>query len=477
MTPNGFDDALGTLSFFRRYACNLTASAFPVLTANRRAGRTTEREIVLLGDSHSWGQGSPDFDGLHIYSPHMAVPYNKGYYARLSRHVEQKLEMTQAAVLPFSAEALLQGRYQEGRYEISGPLEATGFYSHEANRGKAFEHLGYLAEDGKFGHGVFVLGLPESGEKSEEPCCSLTMDAHARKLFIAIAAGPHGAKLEIKLRTPPYYVKPPDFPKVYRVSASQLLETVWPEAETTAPDSVIIDTYSETISEYVYCIDYGTKQKGAVLLRYAGAHEAADASGLGGLTLAGPSVLIRGIVYDGNRIRNFAMGGHTVGQWLGDGTLSFHNEAYPHIDELLDYVPFTPTLAVIQAPVVNEYLRQTELSSFTHHLSLLIGKLNGHLNPSGSRKMDVLVFTTPGDQNILYRGAASLPNTYSSYYEAVHRFCLNSACGFIDFQRYFADAVEAGLDHELLYDDAIHPSPFVNEFIAKGLTGAFDLLW
>ncbi|MDG0790295.1 hypothetical protein OMP38_05100 [Cohnella ginsengisoli] len=198
----------GTFLFLQRYACNLTTSAFPVLTANRRGNRTSEREILLFGDSHSWGQGSPDFDGLHVYSPHMAVPYNKGYYARLCRHVEQKLEWACSSVLPLSAGASIKGSYFVSRFEIKAPIQSPGFYSPEVKHDKAVEHLGYLAEEGKFGHSVIVLGRLSGGVASE-PNCSITMDTHARKVFISISAGPHGAKLEFKLNTSDYYVKPP----------------------------------------------------------------------------------------------------------------------------------------------------------------------------------------------------------------------------------------------------------------------------
>ncbi|WP_409340863.1 hypothetical protein [Paenibacillus sp. MBLB4367] len=472
------NDDWNSLTFFYKYACHLKASCFPVLTANRRTYRTTEREILLFGDSHSWGQGSPDFDGLHFYSPHMAFSYNKGYYARLSKHVQQKLDFPASAVLPGSTEIPLQGRFCEAACDFYPPYEAAGFYAPEANNDKAKEHLGYLAEDGKFGKKVFVLSpFTESAMHDAEG--HLTLKSPVRKLFVGIVAGPHGSKLEIALAASPYSVIPPGFPKVYRVAAGRLAEVDKHEAEIGVSGSVILDTYRSTgPADCVYCVDYGMKQTGILSLRYAGEHPSASGCELGRLTLDAPAVLIRGIVFDGNRIRNFAMGGHTVGQWIGDGTASFHDVSYPHTDELLSYVPFTPTLAIIQAPVVNEYLNQTEISDFQRNLSSLIGKLNAHLNDGRERKTDFLIFTTPGDQRNVFQGEPSKPIPYSAYFEAVNQFCLTHQYGFIDFQRYFADAVKAGmLDHDLLYDDAIHPSPFVNEWIAKGLISALDMLW
>lgn len=188
--------------------------------------------------------------------------------------------------------------------------------------------------------------------------------------------------------------------------------------------------------------------------------------------------ILRGIIPDLNRIRNFAMGGHTVGQWLGDGTASFNDGPYGHVDELLRYVAFTPALAVIQAPVVNEYLRQTPISDFEAALETLTLRLSRHLNPEGDRRTDVLMFTTLGDRGIAFEGAPSLAISYEDYYEAVRRFCARRSFGLIEFHRFFEDAVRGGLvDVELLFDDAIHPGPFANEMIAQGLIAAFDLVW
>ncbi len=61
------------LDFLAKYAINMKAAQFPVLTKNRREKKTTDMEIVMLGDSHGWGQGSPGYDiTLPVYSTHMA---------------------------------------------------------------------------------------------------------------------------------------------------------------------------------------------------------------------------------------------------------------------------------------------------------------------------------------------------------------------------------------------------------------------
>lgn len=143
----------------------------------------------------------------------------------------------------------------------------------------------------------------------------------------------------------------------------------------------------------MYAIDFGMKQTGEVVFRLAaerwengtrenGTRESAPNSRCG--KPQGGKAVLRGVIPDLNRIRNFAMGGHTVGQWLGDGTASFNDGPDGHLDELLRYVAFKPALAVIQAPVVNEYLRQTPIRDFEAALETLALRLNGHLTPTAA---------------------------------------------------------------------------------------------
>ncbi|BBH20621.1 hypothetical protein Back11_19660 [Paenibacillus baekrokdamisoli] len=482
MAHHDLDDALSSLAFFRKYAVHLDAASFPVLTANRRGKKTTDREILLFGDSHSWGQGSPDYDGESWYSVHQPFPYNKGYFSRLKQYFERKLSLYPLSVIPFLSNEVERksGLFRQTDFAIASTPAAKGFYAPFAHRDQATAHLGYLAEEQKFGSAMAVI-TPESGlDGTLSAECSIRMLSAARKIYIALVVGRHGAKLICDLQMPYYYSKPSGYPKVYRISDGRHIELTAPEAEIIDTSAVQIDTYTPTDpQEQVYCIDYGQKQQGTLAIKYAGADERTMLLFIGNELLADkPALLCRGIVFDANSVRNFAMGGHTTGQWLGDGTLSFHGESYPHIDEILSYVPFTPTLAVIQAPIVNEYLQQTPLDKFRLHLEAVVDKLSRHLNTDNVRQTDVLVFTTPGDQTIDFLGAASAEIRYADYYEAAKKFCLDRRYGFINFHQFFTDAVNMGyIDHELLFDDSIHPSPYVNEFIAKGLQNAIDLLW
>ncbi|WP_256756869.1 hypothetical protein [Cohnella sp. WQ 127256] len=53
---------LDMLNFLAKYAINLKVANFPILTTRRRGHITTDLEVLMLGDSHGWGQGSSGYD-------------------------------------------------------------------------------------------------------------------------------------------------------------------------------------------------------------------------------------------------------------------------------------------------------------------------------------------------------------------------------------------------------------------------------
>lgn len=477
-------------NFFHKYAIHFTTDGFPVLTWNRRNNKTTDHEIIMLGDSHGWGQGASGFDGLRAYfSSHMAYPYSKGFFAKVKEHLEQSKQMRAESVIPMLSEEVLRvsGMFHQADVPVVQPVAAPGFYSAKTRHDSSFAHMGYLAMDHKFGDELCIVEAECKSDGTCEAEWSYEMTGHASKVYIGLITGKHGAKMDITLRTAPYYVRPAGYPRVYRIVDGEQVEWDASKVRMASSGSILIDTYDPTgDSEQVLCIDYGQKQKGQFVFRCVASPDQAnldqaEADKHEPESYLNPSrkpvLMLRGIVFNGNHVRNFSMGGHTVGQWLGDGTKSFNDDSHPHIDEILNFVPFTPTLALIQAPIVNEYLRQTPMNMLLMNLETLIGKLNAHHNTEGTRKMDVLMFSTLGDRRIQFEEAASLPLTYADYFQSVKTYCLEKGYGFIDFQQYFSDLVDEGLlDYELLFDDAIHPSSFANECIAQGLCAALDML-
>ncbi len=486
---------MDVLPFLSKYALNMRASCFPALTARRRKHATTDLEILMLGDSHGWGQGAPGYDVIFpAYSSHMAVPYNKGFFAKLREHLLNKYDFYPYAIIPESddraedSSPLIRGNYQIVRESIVEPVAAEGFYASRGEDRAAVKHLGDLAATDRFTDCLYAI-VPEENGRGEAWCC-VDMKAHATKAYIGVLAGRCGGRLEIFFRekgtgnrrnTGGYlYPQADGYPRVTRLHQGQHVAVEAPEVEI-GFTSVVLDTYRpDGDEEIVYCIDYGQKQIGRFCLSYGGAHP--DAVGfehpqVAAFGQARPALRIRGIVFDGCDVRNFSMGGHTVGQWLGDGTASFNDPSYPHMDELLRFVRFTPTLAVIQAPIVNEYLRQTPIDVLKSNLRVLIEKLSRHLNPEGGRKTDILLFTTVGDKSVIFENAPSATIGYEEYFQAVQDFSVSNGYGFIDFERYFRENVSTQLlDYEFLYDDDIHPGPYANEFIGKMLAETIDLI-
>lgn len=489
-----------TLSFLAKYAINLKAANFPVLTARRREHRTTDLEVLMLGDSHGWGQGAPGYDVIlpAYYSSHMAVPYSKGFFSGLREHINSKYDFYPTAILPGRGDQAgnlkpVSGIHKEINVEVASLVSASGFYAPCKDDRQAAAHLGYLAFNNKFSEKLLILAPDHSGSAS----CQVDMLAHASKVYIGVLTGRSGAKLEVSYQKKDIdgglimdngavrrgntagvlYPQVEGYPKITRMVNGEHRVPTRNEVMVTE-SGVVIDTFNpDGDEEIVYCIDYGQKQLGKLWFDYAGANPDAVAFEHPESPCEGPVLKLRGMIFDGNDVRNFSMGGHTVGQWLGDGTPSNNDPSYPHVDELLSYVPFTPTLTIIQAPIVNEYLRQTPIDTFIANLASLLDKLNQHHNPDGLKRMDVLLFTTPGDKIITYEGGASASIGYGEYYGAVKAFAMKSGYGFVDFEHYFRDCVTAGLlDYEFLFDDPIHPSPYVNEFIRALLSDIIDIL-
>lgn len=93
-----------------------------------------------------------------------------------------------------------------------------------------------------------------------------------------------------------------------------------------------------------------------------------------------PFIGMRGILGGSfNMVKNMALGCHSVGAWLGVDTDNCGNDDDPidsitgvnHIEDLLNYCPQRMTMAIIQAPIVNEYLKQTPITTYKNNLTAL----------------------------------------------------------------------------------------------------------
>lgn len=99
---NGFlDSKLAKSRISNEYAYNINSTNFPALTLGRKNRKTTLREIIAIGDSHLWGQGSPDGDyanGGLFTSRHIGQPYNGGFGNRLKEYINHKYDFYESMV-------------------------------------------------------------------------------------------------------------------------------------------------------------------------------------------------------------------------------------------------------------------------------------------------------------------------------------------------------------------------------------------
>lgn len=78
------------------HSLEVNSSSLDVGLLKNRAGSNQDRWIMLFGDSHSWGQGAPDWDffsGLTNWSRHSSYPHNKGYMERFAEFIRNKLQI------------------------------------------------------------------------------------------------------------------------------------------------------------------------------------------------------------------------------------------------------------------------------------------------------------------------------------------------------------------------------------------------
>lgn len=301
-----------------------------------------------------------------------------------------------------------------------------------------------------------------------------------RKVYIGVRKHPAGRKIAVGLRdasagstawnpaghlagaaqydnTPVWSWGRAGYPTIKLIGTDGSRVDATPYGGTVQADRVEIDTYAATEADVVYEIDFGSKVHCPVYVQDVG-------NGAGG---ASQYSGIRGLLFDNNQVTNFAMGGHTIGQWMGDSA-SYNDPARDHLADVLAYAKATPHLAVTELPIVNEYLRQTPLATFKANIVTFMSRVNGTLNSGGSKQTDFLFFTTIGTRQVEFEKAASSPITYDDYVNAAKEQIIASGAGLLDCRAVLKEMVAQGqIDHNRLYADDIHPSSAANELIAE----------
>lgn len=307
------------------------------------------------------------------------------------------------------------------------------------------------------------------------------MQSPARALYIAIKRQPQGGKVRLAFTTNmnggflsiPTVDNNSTFrnsanswawklasgiPAVQRVSNDGTLIAV-PEAVSDA-FGVVIDTEHSVIEDVVYRVDWGSRQQGRLFLYLD-------------QTTVNDFIDTRGLVFDNNKVVNFAMGAHTVGAWIGTQDTTAGDGIRDHVADILTYTPVKPSYVIAQIPFVNEYLMQTPVATFKNNLQIFVNKFLSHMplsNNYNTLGTDFMFFTSLRNREVAFEGAVESAITYDMYVQAAKEFCADNGHAFVDCESELFRLVDAQrLDYQRLYNDSNHPSDLANEIIYKVL--------
>lgn len=312
------------------------------------------------------------------------------------------------------------------------------------------------------------------GAYLEKALLSVDFIGHHSRAYIAVKTGPGYGKMRVYFTegvqtgglTDPFFsgVSPakvagpytstnasPQLMLVYSMRQDGSFEPSDPSV-TIAANYVEIECATAGAEEVIYVIDFGGRTTGRLFIESV---ESAKEVG------------IRGIIFDNNLAINYAMGGHSVGAWLGEEA-SASGEKRDHIGDLLAYTPVRPASVVVQVPFVNEYLKQTPIATFKTRLQTLVTRINSHL-PSGQNTLGTayVFYTTLRNREIAFSGAGQSPVTYDMYVAAVDEFCTLNGHEFINVEdKLLRTPSETGIPFQRLYLNSNHPSDYTNMVIA-----------
>lgn len=227
---------------------------------------------------------------------------------------------------------------------------------------------------------------------------------------------------------------------------------------------ITIDTSKAPGYFMPYVIDFGQKKAGRLRIRHVG--DGAEATGVrnwsGTTTFTCKGALVNNLDY----IKNWSMGGHTIGAWLGQEN-SYWGEQRDHVADILSYSPVRPTAVIVETPLVNEWLKQTPLATFKKRLTDLAFAFN---------QGNMLVTTTLGTHAAEF-GEDTANITYEDYANVVKEWAKESAgkVTLIDCRAHLKRLVKDGTAKSVdLYLNNGHPSPMANEIMFEHLKRIVD---
>jgi len=481
-----------------------------------------DRIMVMLGDSHGWGEGASNYQGMSAgFGYHMPWIHNKSFYGRLLDYMYKKYDsepwrcipsygkgtplgllgtggtirngayISKDAVVKDTATFTSRPRIIQGKYYVCEVLKSilatvsqdriAMFCDKKTREDSYSEVYKYNAEIGLFGSAELVFA-PDASAKS---CVLFDIPTPTRYAVVHFHTGTTlGAKCRVELLdntdvkddgtenyeqvstgfgNPLYGTETPTV-SIYSTPSFDAALAV-PVNVTVTSSYIEFDTsYTGMNNELHYIIDFKQKKMGTLRMSHAGA--GSNYSNAGSL-LGGPVVITRGVLF-GNRdlFKNWSMGSHSTGALLGLET-SYQGETRDHITDIKKYMTGSIKALFIQAPVVNEWLKQTSIADFKTRLTAIKTNLNCG---------NVVVFTTLGTQAGEY-GIDTGIIKFAEYFQAVEEWTVaqGSEVTFVDCRKYLKNLVSAGIiSYTDLWFNNGHPSPLSHEAIFDMLKRVVD---
>jgi hypothetical protein len=475
------------------------------------------RKIPFLGDSHGWGEGGCGYQGASAgVSVHAEWPQNKGFYGRLRDYFYKKYDSKPWRCVPLGngnetqATATVQTgalvnnwqqkyedeilftnvpRFISGNYRIYPQTKsAMSGYNTTMNSWLNAEAQEDTYSQAQYRHnadiGLFTKWQMELAPATGASGVLMDLKTPTRYIFIAALMGPDQGVMNLELLDDVLDITTQAVstwgdtnfgtavPLVNYMDVNNNPQVVSSPTATVNATNILIDMHNGVGYSYtVFMIDLGQKKQGTIRMSCGTPNSSATSNA----TFGCPIITCRGIIIGNNDvIKNWSCGGHTTGAMLGL-EMSFSGENHNHVADIKTYMEGNLGGSygniqgiILQAPIVNEYLRQNPVATMTTNLTSIATALG---------QGNMLVFTTIGQMNMEFvtdTGAI----TYQNYFDALRLWCVNSAVEvtYVDCRSYLKQLVANGIvRYQDLYYNNEHPSSMANEIIFGMLKQAVDL--